>query len=108
MLEALNDFENDLVLAETIAALEDSAATPEASQEIHVSLWDTIPIELEELIVVFVRKQCARESQALKQELKQYVYLYNTWNETRYRGPIKSETAKSLLSNKTKRCFSIL
>ena len=38
LLEALNDFEDDLVLAETIAALEDSAAIPEASQEIYVSL----------------------------------------------------------------------
>ena len=72
MLEALND-------AETAAASEDSAAAPEANPEIQVSLWDTLPIELKEPIVTFVRKHCAHERQA-----------------------------KSLLSNKIKTCFGPL
>ena len=38
LLEALNDFEDDLVLAETTAGLEDSTRVSEASQEIYVSL----------------------------------------------------------------------
>ena len=93
------------MLLEAAAAFEDTAAAPEASPEIHVSLWDTLSIELQELIVTFVRKHCAHERQALNQDQKHYVHLDNSWNQTRYRGPIKSETAKSLLRNKIKKCF---
>ena len=73
-----------------------------------MSLRDTLPIALQELEVTFVRKQCARKHQALNQELNHYVYLYISWKETRYRGPIKSETAKSLLSNKIKTYFTVI
>ena len=38
-------------------------AAPEASEEIYVSLWDKLPIELQEVIVTFVRKQRARKRQ---------------------------------------------
>ena len=67
LLEALNQIEDDLALAETSDALERMFGTdkvaPEASKEIYVSLWDKLPIKLKEVIVTFVRKQCARERQ---------------------------------------------
>ena len=54
-------------LAETSDALElqigTDKAAPEASEEIYVSLWDKLSIELQEVIVTFVRKQCAPERQ---------------------------------------------
>ena len=67
LLEAVDQIEDDLALAETSDALElqigTDKAAPEASEETFVSLWDKLPIELQEVIVTFVRKQCAREHQ---------------------------------------------
>ena len=67
MLKAADQIEDDLALAETSNALErlfgTDKAAPEASEEIYVSLWDKLPIELQEVIVTFVRKQCARKRQ---------------------------------------------
>lgn len=67
LLEAVDQIEDDLALAETSDALELQIGTdkvaPEASEETYVSLWDKLPIELQEVIVTFVWKQCARERQ---------------------------------------------
>ena len=65
-----------------------------------MSLWDYLSGKIQELIFMFVRKECAREHRELNQELKHYVHLYVSWNETVYRGPIKSQTGKSVLNNK--------
>ena len=54
---------------------------------------------------MFVRKECVRERSELNQELKHYVHLYASWNETVYRGPIKSQTGKSALNNKIRTHF---
>lgn len=85
----MDQIEDDLALAETSNALErlfgTDKAAPEASEEIYVSLWDKLPIELQEVIVTFVRKQRARKRQQLNQEVKHYVYLYNSWNGTLFR-----------------------
>ena len=54
---------------------------------------------------LFVRKECARERRELNQEVKHYVHLYDSWNETVYRGPIKSQTSKSLLNNEIRTHF---
>ena len=70
-----------------------------------MSLWDYLPGEIQELIFLFVRKECARERRELNQEVKHYVHLYDSWNETVYRGPIKSQTCKSLLNNKIRTHF---
>ena len=67
LVEAVDQIEDDLALAETSDALQlqigTDKAAPEASKEIYVSLWDKLSIELQEVIVTFVRKQCARERQ---------------------------------------------
>ena len=67
LLKAVDQIEDDLALAETSNALErlfgTDKAAPEASEEIYVSLWDKLPIKLQEVIVTFVRKPCAREHQ---------------------------------------------
>lgn len=60
---------------------------------------------IEELIFLFVGKECARERRELNQEVKHYVHLYASWNETGNRGPIKSQTSKSLLNNKIRTHF---
>ena len=53
------------------------AVTTEAHEEFNqVSLWDYLPGEIQELIYIFVRKECARERRKLNQELKDYVHLY--------------------------------
>ena len=70
-----------------------------------MSLWDKLAIKLQEVIVMFVRKQCAREHRQLNQQVKHFVNPYNSLNETLCRGPIKSETTKSLLSNRTRTHF---
>ena len=80
--------------------------TTEAHEEFNqVSLWDYLPGEIQELIYIFVRKECARERRKLNQELKDYVHLYASWNETVYRGPIKSQTGKSVINNKIRTHF---
>ena len=67
LLEAVGEIEDDLALVETSDALDrlfgTDKAAPEASEEIYVSLLDKLPIELQEVIVTFVRKQCARKRQ---------------------------------------------
>ena len=69
LLKAVDQIEDDLALEETSNILErqfgTDKAAPEASEEIYVSLWDKLPIELHKVIVTFVRKQCARKRQQL-------------------------------------------
>lgn len=59
LLEAVDQIEDDLALAETSDALElqigTDKAAPEASEEIYVSLWDKLSIELQEVVVTFVK-----------------------------------------------------
>jgi len=66
LLEVLKEFEDDIALAETANALEDHAAAPEASQEIQVSLRDTLPIEPQNLIVTFVKKTVRSRKSSLE------------------------------------------
>ena len=75
--------------------------TREAHEEFNqVTLQNYLLGEIQELIYMFVRKECARERRELNPKVKHQVHLYNSWNETMYHGPIKSQTSKSLLYNK--------
>lgn len=71
--------------------------TTEAHEEFFL---DYLPGKIQELIYMFVRKECTPKRRELNQEMKHYVHLYTSWNETVYQGPIKSQMGKSLLNNK--------
>jgi len=81
LLEVLKKFEDDIALAESANALEDGAAAPEATQEIQVSLRDTLPIELQKLIVTFVKKKTVRSRESTLEPRTETVCVFIQWLE---------------------------